>query len=134
MQQRLTRALFKYAGPLFLFVAVLTPIIGMLRPWQPATAYLSTQTGQTPLAIGFDCGLSACKSVQYILVPAAFSQPTSVTITQHGNAPVKVVTNKYGFLVWLARFVGVALLTWWFWFHRQPPNNSFKPKPLRGSA
>ena len=134
MQQRLTRALFKFAGPLFLLVAVLTPIIGKLRPWQPATPYLATQTGQTPLAIGFDCGVSACKSVQYILIPAAFSQPTSVTITQIGSAPVKVVTNKYGFLVWLARCVGLALLTWWFWLRRQPPNNSFKPKPLRGSA
>ena len=121
-----------------LLVAVLTTVIGHVAPWQPARAFLLSQTGQTPIQVGFGCSFNLkCTSAQYVLFPSAFSSPTSVTLKQRKDqAAVSVVVNKYGFLVWLARVAGLTFITWWFWLRssRRPPNNSFKPKPLRGSA
>ncbi len=136
MQQRLIQLLLKYASPLFLGVVLLTAVIGYLRPWAPAKDYLSSQAGQFPVQVGFNCSPSSCTAGQYVLFPSAFSEPTSVTITQGRAGPAEIVVNEYGFLVWLARVVALAVLTWWFWLRRkhQPPNNSFKPRPLRGSA
>jgi hypothetical protein len=136
MQLRLIQLLFKYASPLLLAALVLTAVVGYLRPWAPARDFLSNQAGQFPVQVGFTCNLSSCTSGQYILFPSAFSKPTSVTITQGRTDGTQVVLNRYGLLVWLARVLALTVLTWWFWLRRkpQPPNNSSKPKPLRGSA
>jgi hypothetical protein len=128
----------KYFCPAMLLAAVSTVVIGHVAPWQPARQFLHSKAGQIPVQVGFRCSLNLkCTSAQYVFFPSAFSIPTSVTLTQRkGQAGVDVVVNKYGFLVWLARVAGLALITWWFWLRssRRPPNNSFKPKPLRGSA
>ena len=136
MQQRLIQLLLKYGSPLFLSVFMLTAVVGYLRPWAPGNDFLSSQTGQFPVQIGFTCNPSSCTAGQYVLFPSAFSNPTSVTITRGSAGAAAVVVNKYGFLLCLARVVALAVLTWWFWLRRkpQPPNNLFKPNPLRGSA
>ena len=137
-QERMFLVFLKWLCPAMLFAAVLTAVIGHVAPWKPARQFLLSQAGQTPVQVGFSCRFNLrCTSAQYVLFPSAFSAPTSVTLTQRkGQAAVDVVVNKYGFLVWLARVVGLTLITWWFWLRssRRPPNNSFKPKPLRGSA
>jgi hypothetical protein len=128
VQQRLIQLLLKYASPLFLSVFVLTAVVGYLRPWAPASDFLSSQAGQFPVQIGFNCNPSSCTAGQYVFFPSAISKPTSVTITQSRTGTSEVVVNKYGLLVWLARVLALTALTWWYWLRRkpQPPNNSFK--------
>ena len=120
----------KYVCPAVLLIYVLTAVIGHVTPWQPAREFLLSQAGQTPVQVGFGCSLKLeCTSAQYVLLPSAFSSPTSVTLKQsRHDATVSLVVNEYGFLAWLARVAGLSFITWWCWLRpsRPPPNNSLK--------
>lgn len=120
----------KYVCPAILLVHVFTAVIGHVAPWQPAREFLLSQTGQTPVQVGFGCSFKLkCTSAQYVLLPSALSSPTSVTLRQsRGEAALSIVVNEYGFLVWLARVAGLTLITWWFWLRpsRRLPNISLK--------
>jgi hypothetical protein len=114
-QQSAVKLVLKYLCPLLLLIAVLTPVIGHYNKWAPAQPYLD-QTGEASLQIGFRCGPSKCTAGQYLLLPSSISNLTSITISYEAGQAPQVRVNRYGFPVWLARFVAAAIATWWFWF------------------
>ena len=128
MQRHLVQLFLKYVCPAFLLLFLVTPVVGHFFTWPQANAYLAAQSGQIPLLIGFGVSFPSesqrhlgRESRQYIFIPAAFTSPTSVTITQVGTKEPVVVVNKYGFAVWLARLFALAGITWWFWARRKRP-------------
>jgi hypothetical protein len=114
-QRKMFGLVLKYASPILLLIFLATIIVGHFFPWTPARNYIASQPGQLSVQIGFACSPIRCTSGQYIFLPAAFSSPTSVTVTQRGDAIPTVKINRYGFLLIILRIGFLAATTWWFW-------------------
>ena len=138
----LFRNLLKFGFPLYLMLLPATALYGWFAPWPPAQTALAHYSGQTPVLVGASYnshysggnGPTVTSSRSYVLLPTVVSDPKILTLTQRNGAAVTSSESRAGFFfmaVWLCICV---IGTRWFWRRQVPPNNSFKPKPLRGSA
>ena len=138
----LFQRLLKFGMPAYLVLLPAIAIFGWLAPWAPAQSLLASRSDQTPLLVGasyrnhysLGSSRSVISSRSYILLPAVLTDPQVVTLTKENDADVTVSESRSAFFCMLAWFVVCVAGTWWFWFRRVPPNNSFKPTPLRGAA
>jgi hypothetical protein len=135
------RAILKFGMPLSLLLVPALAIYGSLTPWPPIQSALDRYAGQTPLLVGAsyqarytDTGNTVSASRSYVMIPSVFSDPKLVTFSQHNQGQVVVAQSRSGLFFLIGWWVLCLLGIWWFWLRRVPPNNSFKPNPLRGSA
>ena len=139
---RLFRKLLKFGMPLYLVLVPVMALYGWFSPWAAAQGALLEHQGQTPLLVGASYhaqyslaqGRRITSSRSYIFLPAVLSDPKIITFTQENGADVTISESRLNFFLTALWLVLCCVGTWWFWFRRVPPNNSFKPKPLRGSA
>ena len=137
----LIRAILKFGMPLSLLLAPILAIYGWTAPWAPIQPALGRYAGETPVLIGASyqarytrSGSTVSASRSYIMVPGVLSDPQLITFTQLNQEPVAVTQSRACLALMVAWWTLCIFGTWWFWLRRVPPNNSFKPNPLRGSA
>ena len=115
--------LLRIAAPLTLAGMLVIPFV--LDP--PAAVRASADAhvaGATLVAVG-----TASGQYSFLQLP----NPAMITVQSVPSGHFITSSRPGGFL-----FVGtlafLVFLTWWSWHKRTPPNNSFKPNPLRWSA
>ena len=132
----------KFVLPILLLWTILLPIYGWVVPWPEGKDHLAPYEGKIQILVdtsyrSLDVSgetVSRSWSRSYVFLPSTLSDVGAVTFSQSNDGPVLISHSRLK-LAWLIMgFVLYGLGTWWFWFRRVPPNNSFKPKPLRGSA
>ena len=129
------RSILKYLLPVMLAVAPVLALYGAFIKPVPA-AVTALYPDQYPLLVGVSetCGTSCRSTSSYGLFPSAFRDPKVVTVTR-GPSGISVSESPGDLLSLLGSYLVVAMGTWLLWRKpRTPPNNSFKPNPLRGSA
>jgi hypothetical protein len=134
--------LFKFGMPAYLILLPAMAIYGWIVPWPPANNLLSKYVDQTPLLVGasyrdyYSLGQArkTTFSRSYVLLPAVVSDPKTITLTQENVAPITISESRFGLFIMVIWLVLCLIGTWWFWFRRVPPNNSFKPSPHQGGA
>ena len=63
------------------------------------------------------------------------SDPTFLIVQLTSDTTPAVSESRAGMMIWAAFLALLTVSSWLLWRPRRtPPNNSFKPKPLRGSA
>ena len=136
----LFQKLLKFGMPAYLVLLPAIAVFGWLAPWAPAQNLLTSLPDQTPLLVGASYrnhySLGGDRSVRsshsYIFLPAALTDPVVVTISKENDADVTVSESRSAFFSMLVWLLLCVVGTWWFWFRRVPPNNSFKPSPHQG--
>jgi len=128
--------LLKFGLPVLLAVGPLLALYGAVAK-SPPPPIVESFPDQYPVLVGLaeSCGVSCTSTSSYALLPSAFHDPKIVTVVRTGVAfePIRELPNALISLI--GSYLLCAVGTWWFWLRkRTPPNNSFKPKPLRGSA
>jgi hypothetical protein len=138
---RLVRFLFKYGMPFTLVLVPAMAIYGVLVPWPAAESILAKNPGQTPVLVGGSYRATYTSSSShvsvsrtYVLFPGIFTDPKLVSFAQENDNSVTTSESQFALFIQLGWLIVCAIGTWWFWLRRVPPNNSFKPNPLRGSA
>jgi hypothetical protein len=139
---RLFQNLLKFGMPLYLVLVPVMVFYDWFSPWAAAEDALLEYQGQTPLLVGASYhaqyslaqGRRVTSSRSYIFLPAVLSDPKIIAFTQENGAAVTKSESRLNLLLTVLWLVLSCVGTWWFWLRRVPPNNSFKPKPLRGSA
>lgn len=110
----------------FALVSMLVVPVVLTPPTEAVSAVKTYSPGTTLVVIG--AGES-----QYTFV--RLSNPTLLTVQLAPGTAPSVSESRVGMLPWLAFIAILAFLSWRLWGRgRTPPNNSFKPNPLRGSA
>ena len=126
------RSLLKYCLPILLAAAPLLALYGAIAKPVPA-AISETFPDKYAVLVGLtkSCADSCTSSSSYALFPSAMV----VSAVTGPDGTTKVHRDPTGLVGLLLSYGLCALGTWWLWRgKRTPPNNSFKPKPLRGSA
>lgn len=137
----LFRMLLKFGMPAYLLLVPVVAVYDWMSPWPPASTGLAQYSDQSAILVGASYQSRYSTQSQYvrssrsyIIVPSVLDDPKIVTFAQENGQATTAVESRSGFWFLLAWLFACGIGTWWLWFRRVPPNNSFKPKPLRGSA
>ena len=133
--------LLRWVLPLTLIAQVILVIYGFVAPWSMADRLLSPYKEQTAVLVGVSSAAShdgssyqRSWSRSYVFLPAALSSPEVVIFLQRNDEPIETVRSSSALFWLIASTLASVVATWWLWFRWSPPNNSFKPTPLRGAA
>ena len=132
----------KFVFPALLIWSAAIPIYGWVKPWHEGQEQLASYGAKTPILIDISYRLVTAGgelqsrewSRSYLFLPTSIEEFGVVTFSQKDGDPVQV-SHSLRHLLYLSLSIALYLVgTWWFWLRGKPPNDSFKPKPLRGSA